>query len=220
MNIKRFEKNENGTDYVIGDLHGCYDLLMRHLKRIGFNKNTDRLFSVGDLIDRGPESLKFLQLVYEPWFYSVRGNHEQMAVDCLSAPGLMPHWYENGGTWAAGHHRYSLKNIIDDAVSKMPLVIEIETSRGIVGIVHAEPLNPWRGPLSEADEQHMLWERDRVTSGKNETIEGIDAVICGHTPQRNGVKLLGNVWYIDTGACFKNPFFEGSLTVMRLENAI
>lgn len=116
MAIKRFEKNTNGTDYVIGDLHGCYDLLMDKLKEISFDKSRDRLFSVGDLIDRGPKSLECLGLVYEPWFHAVRGNHEDMAVECMSAPGLMPHWYENGGTWAAGHNAIELKALIDDAV--------------------------------------------------------------------------------------------------------
>ena len=218
--MKRFDINKEGVDYVVGDVHGCYDLLMQKLIEIGFDKKKDRLFSVGDLIDRGPKSLECLNLVYEPWFHAVRGNHEQMAIDCLSAPGLMPHWYENGGTWAAEHYRHSLKKIISDAVSKMPLAVEVETSRGIVGIVHAEPLDPWRAPESDADESHVLWERDRITNGKNTKISGIDAVVCGHTPQKQGVKLLGNVWYIDTGACFGSHFFNGHLTIMRLENTL
>lgn len=49
--------------YVVGDLHGCYDLLMAELEKVEFNKETDLLISVGDLIDRGKQNLECLQLL-------------------------------------------------------------------------------------------------------------------------------------------------------------
>ncbi|NOT83789.1 MAG: hypothetical protein HOP02_03200 [Methylococcaceae bacterium] len=70
--------NNQGTDYVVGDLHGCYQLLQDLLDKVNFDPACDRLISVGDLIDRGPDSLACLQLLAEPWFYAVRGNHEAM----------------------------------------------------------------------------------------------------------------------------------------------
>ena len=46
--------------YFVGDIHGAYDLLMKGLKEVGFNKDKDYLICVGDLIDRGPDNYKVL----------------------------------------------------------------------------------------------------------------------------------------------------------------
>ena len=54
--MPRFAQNIAGRDFAVGDIHGCFTELQRGLDAIGFNPNTDRLFSVGDLVDRGPES--------------------------------------------------------------------------------------------------------------------------------------------------------------------
>ena len=77
MVIQKFKENWHGRDFVLGDLHGCLELLQIEMIKVGFNEETDRIFSVGDLVDRGPDSLKCLELVFEPWFHSVLGNHEE-----------------------------------------------------------------------------------------------------------------------------------------------
>ena len=41
--VKTFDPNTKGKDYVVGDLHGCYTLLMQKLESIGFDKDKDRL---------------------------------------------------------------------------------------------------------------------------------------------------------------------------------
>jgi serine/threonine protein phosphatase 1 len=78
---RQLPQNTHGKDYVVGDLHGCFDLLEQLLEKVHFNTSSDRLFSVGDLIDRGPNSLRCLELLAEPWFYAVQGNHENMMVN-------------------------------------------------------------------------------------------------------------------------------------------
>ena len=77
---KHYARNENGRDFVVSDIHGCYDTLMVELAQIDFDQHKDRLFSVGDLVDRGPDSLKCLKLIEEPWFHPVIGNHEDPEV--------------------------------------------------------------------------------------------------------------------------------------------
>jgi serine/threonine protein phosphatase 1 len=51
--------------WVVSDIHGCYQWLMDELKRRHFNPYEDLLISVGDVIDRGPDSIKCLQLMNE-----------------------------------------------------------------------------------------------------------------------------------------------------------
>ncbi|RHX94817.1 serine/threonine protein phosphatase [Leptospira yasudae] len=68
-------------DIIIGDIHGCYEELILLLKEVGYTKN-DRIISVGDIVDRGPDSLK----VYEffkgnPQHVVVMGNHENKHVN-------------------------------------------------------------------------------------------------------------------------------------------
>ena len=45
-----------GRDWIVGDVHGCFQTLRQALAAIDFEPGRDRLFSVGDLIDRGPHS--------------------------------------------------------------------------------------------------------------------------------------------------------------------
>lgn len=58
----------------------------------------DLLISVGDNIDRGPESLDVLRLLNQPRFTSVKGNHEAMALEAFeTGDGNM--WLASGGDW-------------------------------------------------------------------------------------------------------------------------
>ena len=75
--------NAEGRDFLVGDLHGHRGLFESELDDLGFDPACDRVFSVGDLIDRGPESLATLRLIEEPWFHAVLGNHELMLLEYL-----------------------------------------------------------------------------------------------------------------------------------------
>ncbi len=68
-----YPANEDGRDFVVGDIHGEYDQLMEALDHQNFDKDHDRLFSVGDLIDRGPKSVDVVMLAVEP-VYSYPGQ--------------------------------------------------------------------------------------------------------------------------------------------------
>jgi len=64
--------------YAIGDIQGCYDSLQRLLALCAFNPSRDRLWLVGDLVNRGPKSLETLRLIksFGPAATTVLGNHD------------------------------------------------------------------------------------------------------------------------------------------------
>lgn len=66
------------STYVIGDIHACFDPLQQLLKLIDFNPTKDKLIFVGDLINRGPDSVKVLNFVKNlgDSAQTILGNHE------------------------------------------------------------------------------------------------------------------------------------------------
>lgn len=69
--------------YVISDIHGQYDMFMELLDKIKL-KDTDTLYVLGDVLDRGPHPIKTLRKLMEmPNAICLVGNHELMALECL-----------------------------------------------------------------------------------------------------------------------------------------
>ncbi len=64
--------------YAIGDLQGCYDSFRRLLDLTGFDPAADKLWLCGDIVNRGPKSLKTLRYVVSlgDSVVSVLGNHD------------------------------------------------------------------------------------------------------------------------------------------------
>lgn len=64
--------------YAIGDIHGCFDTLQALLRRVQFDARQDRLWLVGDLVNRGPRSLDVLRWAVEQGdrIVAVLGNHD------------------------------------------------------------------------------------------------------------------------------------------------
>lgn len=85
---------------AISDIHGHRALLENVLRQASYKPGKDRLFLLGDYIDRGPDSLGTLEMVkelVEGGAVALRGNHEQMLLDVLAERLGMPTWLRNGG---------------------------------------------------------------------------------------------------------------------------
>lgn len=154
MKIKQFPVNPyvNGRDFVVGDIHGCFDLLMSGLSAVDFNKTTDRLFSVGDMVDRGPKNMECLNLLYEPWFFAVQGNHEDLMIAALHKDGdrrMGDWWGPNGGNWNQPEDWYILEDLVNMA-KELPLLITVELpDNKRFHLVHAELYSP--NDMTDAD---------------------------------------------------------------------
>jgi serine/threonine protein phosphatase 1 len=187
MIIQKFDKNKVGRDFVVGDLHGCFDALRQALANVSFNEATDRLFSVGDLVDRGGQSEESIDWIALPWFHAVRGNHEQMAIGIAAGKHDPTNYMRNGGQWFINlsQSRQQLYAAVFDA---LPYMIEVKTDAGRVGIVHAEVLHDsWdafvermENPLSGREfyelKEIALWGRTRIKSGSTKLVEGLHAL--------------------------------------------
>ena len=66
------------STYVVGDIQGCLDPLKCLLKAVEFNPLKDVLWSVGDIVNRGPKCLKTLRFLYKmrDSLVMVLGNHD------------------------------------------------------------------------------------------------------------------------------------------------
>jgi len=213
--VQRFKANQVGRDFVVGDIHGWLKPLWAELEAVGFDPAVDRLFAVGDLIDRGPHSVECLMLTREPWFHSTRGNHEQFLFDWLSDPAgcNVEVWLCNGGrAWLGDdpqgffQQNPQVAGYVRELANEMPWVIELTLADGRrLGISHSSlPVDDWlelevRLQHDQALRHAIIWDRPIHSPGYDRRIKGIDLTVHGHVivPQ---VIQRGNGVYIDTGA--------------------
>lgn len=227
--FRRLPRNEQGRDFVCGDIHGMYDALDTALAQVDFDHERDRLLVVGDLFDRGDRSADYWQYLEASWFHSIMGNHEVMACAAIADPNLfnIDTWLQNGGDWITTESRDAYRLLLD-RVRELPLVIETETPAGHrIGLTHAEmPGMHWdeleRMLQSWDTEQfdfgkdpvaaRLLWARTIVGSDRADPVPGIDHVFHGHTPLES-IRVLANRHYIDLCA-----YRTGELCLLEIDD--
>lgn len=139
-----------GRTFVCGDIHGAFERVQQFLDHVNFDKSSDRLISVGDMVDRGPENEKCLALLEEPWFFAVKGNHEDLMLNFYNQRPGGEWWVPNGGAWGMAHiaqvgyggdvmiiNQQLAKHVM--LASKLPLMITVEQNDGsFFHVIHAE----------------------------------------------------------------------------------
>lgn len=201
--------------FVCSDIHGEHDLLINALNGVDFRLGQDVLVGVGDLIDRGPDSKKVLDLFMTTNnFFTVLGNHEDMA---LSGDKRL-HKY-NGGKF---FYELSLQDQVKykQWFRTLPITITIETPFSRYGVVHANipiEISEWDKVVELSSgtlKQNLIWSREIIGCPEQHDksiIEGVETVFLGHTILDDGPLLIGNRQYIDTGS-----FYYGKLTLVEV----
>lgn len=229
----RYRKNKHGTDFVVGDLHGRFDELMFELEQLGFDVQTDRLFSVGDLCDRGNQSVQVIELIKQTWFHAIRGNHDQFILDryederVMVSKGYGDYSPEEIHIKATGNECRWFINLdkvrqqeIAMILAELPYVIEVEFQDKVIGLVHAgmpPHFNDWAQFVDDLVNRNTrelaLRTREHgliISKGYERNIYGIDYTIHGHTCFDQPV--------FGRNSCFIDTFDKtGKLTVMTIE---
>lgn len=204
--FRRVAANSKGRDLAVGDIHGHFRRLEQCLADVAFNPEVDRLFSVGDLVDRGPHSEDALAWLAKPWFHAVQGNHEALAITYLRGGRLDLDMYRAaGGGWFLDKPR-SEQEVFVEQFLQLPIAMEVQTAAGAVGLLHADsPFTDWptlRDSLLFDDDPHVRevcqWSRQRLKDADTTPVDGLRALLVGHTPVLQA-RQLGNVWHLDTG---------------------
>lgn len=191
--VQRHEVNARGRDFIVGDLHGCRSMLDTMLFHVGFDRTKDRLFSTGDLVDRGPDSEGCLELLREPWFYPVLGNHDAMLIAWIYGGRIDARCrrYEDafvnnkGWKWV---RRFTRSSEFLPLLEQVPLVLVVgsttqDSPSERFHVAHAELLGSslWSDALLDApkEEQQKIWSEKRFIAGFDGIGDGIDAVLWG-----------------------------------------
>jgi serine/threonine protein phosphatase 1 len=176
--------------YVLGDIHGEYDKFVRMLRHIDF-KDIDKLYILGDCIDRGPDGIKVLKhIMITPNMELIWGNHEKMMMDYIeNSTGVnMLNWFWNGGSCTNDKYDFLSeedKNDLRKFINRLPYFKIID--RYI--LCHAGIRMPKNSSSLSAEEilqkqtvKDLLWIRKDFFFSK--AIDGY-TVIFGHTPVIN-----------------------------------
>lgn len=111
----------------IGDIHGCLDEFNELLKKLSYDPKEDRLILLGDLIDRGPDSVGVVRKAREMGLECVMGNHEHKYVK----------WFRSWGTRVDVYDKKQFYTELSDQdityIHDMPTYIELED----VIVIHA-----------------------------------------------------------------------------------
>jgi len=227
---------------VASDIHGYGRLLTRLLDEVKYKPGEDRLFLLGDYIDRGPDARGTLELVIElvqEGAVALIGNHEDMLLNAAKGePSAASNWMINGGArtlasfGAPAGDAEALLQFFPETVVELiqqhipPECIEFLSSLPLYHeesdyvFVHAG-LQPGV-PLPLQDRHALLWSRD-PKFWLHPAPCGTKTVIFGHTPVPVLLHMIGEgcthlrPWFGSKKICTDTGVYAtGVLTLLEL----
>lgn len=216
--------------FVIGDIHGNYELYQTTLFELGITTD-DVVISVGDIIDRGTNNTKMLfEFLHTPNRYMVLGNHEDLMMKSQQYREWDICWRDNGGLTTLDEIGLSGVKYFNSVLSTLPHLIEVNHRGYKLGVAHAgiphypgipdwNSIKEWTHTNGEY-RHHLLWDRNSIQMAiydnqltESEKLEriiaGVDYVIHGHTGVDERFEFGNRVW-IDT------QFRTGQFTVAQM----
>jgi serine/threonine protein phosphatase 1 len=191
------------STYVFSDVHGHRAALERVLERVSPTSD-DRVFCLGDMIDRGPDPVGVIAVVRSlPHVCVLMGNHEDLMLSYLDDPedgSAAMNWGINGGSITSDALDALPKEDADELVGwvRVPAALGVDAGGGaplplrpclaFVWTCRVPPrgmTRPSRDFLSGRTPEDLLWIREDFW-GARAGLAGSDAagpiVVCGHTP--------------------------------------
>ena len=207
--------------FVIGDIHGCAATLRLLVDGVLRPRPADRIYLLGDLIDRGPDSRGALDFVFELLgrglsVASIRGNHEEMLMQAGYDHHYLELWIANGGLATLASFQADGPGDIPrryrDFLGSLPPFILLDDFI----LVHAGLNFDVQHPLT--DTNAMLWTRSSFVDRQR---IGGRRLVCGHTPvtlTRLQGSLNSSKIMLDNGCVFGGLPETGNLAALELES--
>lgn len=206
---------------IVSDVHGCIEEFDELLNKVQYNKNTDRLILLGDLIDRGPDSTAVVRRARELDGECVMGNHEFRYL----------RWYKGNQKILEGKPHYSELSDDDAAyINRMPYHIKLSDTLYVLhaGVKPGVPIERQRRDdllyLRYTDKDRNFISLRKVHEGCSDAMfwtdfwYGPESIIYGHNVHdmenpKIEERIPGVTCYgLDTGCCF-----GGRLTAMVID---
>ena len=237
---KLYIENRPDLIYAIGDVHGCYDLLLDLENQIVNDaeglEGSKLILMMGDYVDRGPRSREVIDhLIAEPPSGFERiclaGNHEQMMSDFYNHPKSMLAWLEYGGGDTLASYgifeieklknrelEYLLKSCVpEEHIEFIDRLSSLLATPDFV-FVHAGLRS--NKLLSQQNDSDLLWmqsdlmdsENLEITFSEEFALEQDVRIVHGHLPSDEPVVTATRIG-VDTGA-----YMSGILTALKIRS--
>ncbi len=219
---------ETKRTIIVGDIHGCIDEFNELVKTLSYDKETDRLILLGDLIDRGPDSVAVVRRAREMDLECVMGNHEHKFMKWFKSFGTKNDVYDRQPHYT----QFSDEDI--NYISRMDQYIVLPEHNIVIvhgGLRGGIPLkNQTRDDLfyiryMDSDKKFLSLKKinrlGKEATGAHfwtENWYGPESVVYGHNVHSYENPLIEEVrpgvfcYGLDTGCCF-----GGKLTAMVVE---
>lgn len=186
---------------AIGDIHGCFWALTTLEKQVPFMPD-DRLVTIGDYVDRGPDSRAVLDWLIDRKangsLIPIRGNHELMMCAARESERHYDEWIACGGAEAMNSYGRlgrsgELQHVPESHWEFMERDCWPYCETGTHFFVHGNVYPDM--PLDEQPDYMLYWEQFNDPAPH----ESGKVMVCGHTPQRDGLpRSIGHAVCIDT----------------------
>ena len=169
-------------DYCVSDIHGHYDLFCRLLDKVKFCGG-DKLYVLGDIIDKGADSVRLARLLFAmPNAVCIAGNHEYDFLKYYRA--LMSRTEDPETVMDRLRGCFDDGGLLDwetiDAMESLPFFVETDDFVGVHAGVPVEDGKPL--PAAQATCEQLVY--DRRFKDADVLPQGGKCVLYGHTPVR------------------------------------